>query len=71
MTTQLEKVRQELSKVFAMENALQKEIWTKENFEANSVKEDMLSAWANSLQEILNELESNLEYSEFISLNER
>ena len=54
-----------------MEDALQKEVWTKENFEANSAKEDMLSAWANSLQAILTELESNLEDSEFTSLNER
>jgi hypothetical protein len=29
MTTSIEKVRQELSKVFAMEDALQKEVWTK------------------------------------------
>ena len=71
MTTSIEKVRQQLSKVFAMEDALQKEVWTKENFEANSAKEDMLSAWGNSLQAILNELESNLEDSEFTSLNER
>jgi hypothetical protein len=71
MTNSIEKVKQELSKVFAMQDALQKEVWTKENFAVNSAKEDMLSDWAESLSIILNELDLVSEDYDYTSLNER
>jgi hypothetical protein len=67
----IEKVQQELNKVFAMQDQLQKEVWTKENYQINSMREDMLSEMASTLSQVLRILEEENEDLEFISLNER
>jgi hypothetical protein len=67
----IEKVQQELNKVFAMQDQLQKEVWTKENYQINSMREDMLSEMASTLSQVLRTLEEENEDLEFISLNER
>jgi hypothetical protein len=67
----IEKVQQELNKVFAMQDQLQKEVWTKENYQINSMREDMLSEMASTLSQVLRSLEEENEDLEFISLNER
>jgi hypothetical protein len=71
MTAQIEKVQQELNKVFSLQNQLQKEVWNKENYQINSMKEDMLSDWAESLGKILNDLQESNEDFDYIGLNER
>jgi hypothetical protein len=67
----IEKVQQELNKVFAMQDQLQKEVWTKENYQINSMREDMLSEMASTLSQVLRTLEEENEDLEYISLNER
>jgi hypothetical protein len=67
----IEKVQQELNKVFAMQDQLQKEVWTKENYQINSMREDMLSEMASTLSQVLRSLEEENEDLEFISLNEK
>jgi|688.fasta_scaffold1568263_1 hypothetical protein len=67
----IEKVQQELNKVFAMQDQLQKEVWTKENYQINSMREDMLSEMASTLSQVLRSLEEENEDLEYISLNER
>ena len=67
----IEKVQQELNKVFAMQDQLQKEVWTKENYQINSMREDMLSEMASTISQVLRSLEEENEDLEFISLNER
>ena len=67
----IEKVQQELNKVFAMQDQLQKEVWTKENYQINSMREDMLSDMASTLSEVLTSLQEENQYCEYISLNER
>jgi hypothetical protein len=69
--TAIQKVQQELNKVFAMQDQLQKEVWTKENYQINSMREDMLSEMASTLSQVLRTLEEENEYLEYISLNER
>jgi hypothetical protein len=69
--TAIEKVQQELSKVFTMQDQLQKEVWTKENYQINSMREDMLSDMAATLSEVLASLQEENEDCEYISLNER
>jgi hypothetical protein len=67
----IEKVQQELNKVFAMQDQLQKEVWTKENYQINSMREDMLSEMASTLSQVLRTLEEENEDLEYISQNER
>jgi hypothetical protein len=69
--TSIEKVQQELNKVFAMQDQLQKEVWTKENYQINSMREDMLSDIASTLSEVLTRLQEENQDCEYISLNER
>jgi predicted metal-dependent hydrolase len=69
--TAIEKVQQELNKVFTMQDQLQKEVWTKENYQINSMREDMLSEISSTLSEVLRTLEEQNEDLEYISLNER
>ncbi len=69
--TSIEKVQQELNKVFAMQDQLQKEVWTKENYQINSMREDMLSDMASTLSEVLTSLQEENQDCEYISLNER
>ena len=69
--TAIEKVQQELSKVFTMQDQLQKEVWTKENYQINSMREDMLSDMAATLSEVLTSLQEENQDCEYISLNER
>jgi hypothetical protein len=54
-----------------MQDQLQKEVWTKENYQINSMREDMLSEMASTLSQVLRSLEEENEDLEFISLNER
>jgi len=67
----IEKVQQELNKVFVMQDQLQKEVWTKENYQINSMREDMLLEMASTLSQVLRSLEEENEDLEYISLNER
>jgi hypothetical protein len=67
----IEKVQQELNKVFAMQDQLQREFWTKENYQINSMREDMLSEMASTLSKVLRTLEEENQDLEFTSLNER
>jgi hypothetical protein len=67
----IEKVQQELNKVFAMQDQLQKEVWTKENYQINSMREDMLSDMASTLSKVLTSLQEENQDCEYISLNER
>ena len=70
MTT-IAKVQEQLNKVFEMQDQLQKESWTKENWNFNQMREDFLSNISNILSETLESLREEDDDREYISSNER